>query len=192
MPVRSLKIIFSEILFFINDIKLFFIYLAVPSPPTAPLEIRSVGHNMNLVEWGIPETDGGAPIQGYNIAIRDIKKTMWMEVGRTTSSTQNFNIKDLEEDHEYMIRIFARNEVGLSEPLESEEPYKVLLGTGYDSTVDEPSRTDYTEPTGTENTSSWLRDNNMDADIHTYARGKLLKKDEYFFRIWHHAKTLFK
>lgn len=51
-----------------------------------------------------------------------------------------------------------------------------------------------TEPTGfsTENTSSWLRDNNMDADIRTYARGRLIRRDEYFFRIWYNAKKLFK
>jgi len=34
------------------------------------------------------------------------------------------------------------------------------------------------------NTSSWLRDHNMDADIHSYARGRLLQRDEYFFRLW--------
>lgn len=44
----------------------------------------------------------------------------------------------------------------------------------------------------TENTSSWLREHNMDADISSYARSKLLRKDEYFFRIWHHAGSLFK
>lgn len=43
----------------------------------------------------------------------------------------------------------------------------------------------------TENTSSWLREHNMDADIHSYARARLLRKDEYFFRIWHYAKQLF-
>lgn len=31
----------------------------------------------------------------------------------------------LQENHEYLIRIFARNENGLSEPLETEEPYTV-------------------------------------------------------------------
>jgi hypothetical protein len=35
-----------------------------------------------------------------------------------------------QENHEYLIRIFARNEVGLSDPLESEEPFKVLRPTG--------------------------------------------------------------
>jgi len=55
---------------------------------------------------------------------------MWIEVGRVVAGVQKFQIKDLQEDHEYLIRIFARNEVGLSEPLESDEPYKVLAISG--------------------------------------------------------------
>lgn len=54
--------------------------------------------------------------------------------------------------------------------------------------------TERTDPTGisTENTSSWMREHNMDADISSYARAKLLRKDEYFFRVWYYAKKLFK
>lgn len=59
--------------------------------------------------------------------------------------------------------------------------------------ADEP-HTERTEPTGfsTENTSSWMREHNMDADISSYARAKLLRKDEYFFRVWAYAKNLFR
>ena len=102
----------------------------MPSPPTAPLEIRAVGGNRCILEWGIPESDGGAPLEGYNIAIRESKKKMWIEVGRVPADVQKFQIRDLQEDSEYMIRIFARNEIGCSEPLESEELYKVLPSTG--------------------------------------------------------------
>lgn len=54
--------------------------------------------------------------------------------------------------------------------------------------------TEGTEPTSfsTQTTTSWLREHNMDADIRSYARGSLLRRDEYFFRIWHYAKQLFK
>lgn len=54
--------------------------LAVPSPPTGPLEIRCMGGNVVTSAWGTPEWDGGAPLLGYNVAIRDVTKTMWMEV----------------------------------------------------------------------------------------------------------------
>ncbi|ERL88522.1 hypothetical protein D910_05908 [Dendroctonus ponderosae] len=165
----------------------------VPSPPTPPLEIRTIGPNAIVVEWGIPESDGGAPLLGYNIAIKDTKKTMWMEIGKTPKGVQKFTIRDLQEDHEYLIRIFARNEIGLSGPLESDEPFKVLPSGDADQD-DFREVTSEREPTSrsSETTTSWLRENSMDADIKSYAKGKLLRKDEYFFRIWCYATKLFK
>ncbi|CAH0745798.1 unnamed protein product, partial [Diatraea saccharalis] len=105
-------------------------HATVPSPPTAPLEIRTVGNNIVMTSWGTPEWDGGAPLLGYNVAIRDVTKTMWMEVGTVDAHTLKFAIRDLSEDHTYMVRIYARNEIGLSEPLESDEPFKVVPGEG--------------------------------------------------------------
>lgn len=167
------------------------IFSAVPSPPTAPLEIRTIGPNAIVIEWGIPESDGGAPLEGYNVAIRDTKKTMWMEIGRVSKATQKFTIRDLQEDHEYLIRIFARNEIGLSDPLESDEPFKVLPSGDQDQ--DEFKEvTDRATSYSTETTTSWLREANMDADIYTYAKCKLLRRDEYFFKIWYYADELFK
>lgn len=186
-------------------------FTAVPSPPTGPLEVRYLGPNINIVEWGIPESDGGAPLEGYSIVIRNVKKTMWMEVGHVAADCQSFNIKDLAEEEEYLIRILAHNEVGASDPLESDEPYKVLPGggklmpiqiyeqlvTNYFGSVTAPEDThdettrDFSEPTAT-NTSSWLREHNMTADIHSYARHKLLRRGEYFFKLWFNAKNLFK
>lgn len=92
--------------------------------------MRTIGPNAIVVEWGQPEWDGGAPLQGYHIAIRDVKKTMWMEIGRVSKGTQKFTIRDLQEDHDYLIRIFAKNEIGLSDPLESDEPFKILPNEG--------------------------------------------------------------
>ncbi|VVC94321.1 unnamed protein product, partial [Leptidea sinapis] len=169
-------------------------YATVPSPPTGPLEMRMVGNNVVMTAWGTPEWDGGAPLLGYNIAIRDVTKTMWMEVGQVDANNLKFNIRDLSENHTYIIRIYARNEIGVSEPLESDEPFKFIPGD--DSQIDEEpgEQTEMTEPTSfsTQTTTSWLRDHNMDADIESYASGSLLRRDEYFFRIWYYAKQLFK
>jgi len=171
-------------------------HATVPSPPTDPLEIRSLGPNSIIVEWGVPEYDGGAPLEGYKIAIRDVKKTMWMEVGQVSAEVQKLTIKDLQENHEYLVRIFARNEVGLSEPLESDEPFLVKKPTGVEEAdVEERSLLEKDTPSlsfSTETTTSWMREAGMDADIHFYAKGSLLRRSEYFFRIWYYAKHLFK
>jgi hypothetical protein len=42
----------------------------------------------------------------------------------------NPNVSTLQEGHKYYVRVFARNEVGLSEPLETEEPVKVIRPPG--------------------------------------------------------------
>merc|ERR1712200_222998 len=52
-------------------------HATVPSTPTAPLEMSPVGPHAIHVEWGAPETDGGAPLEGYKVAVRDAKRQMW-------------------------------------------------------------------------------------------------------------------
>ena len=36
----------------------------------------------------------------------------------------------------------------------------------------------------TETLSSWMREANMDADIQSYTKSSVLRRDEYFFRLW--------
>ena len=48
-----------------------------------------------MVEWGAPESDGGAPLEGYKIAVRDARRQMWMEVGRVDASVQRLKVQDL-------------------------------------------------------------------------------------------------
>merc|ERR1712223_1831373 len=103
-----------------------------PTQPTAPLEIVALGPHSIMVEWGAPESDGGAPLEGYKVAVRDAKRRMWMEVGRVKADVQKLQVKDLAEGNVYLIRIFAKNEVGFSDPLENEEPFKVERPAGYD------------------------------------------------------------
>ena len=35
-----------------------------------------------------------------------------------------------QEGHEYFLRIFAKNEIGFSDPLENDEPFKVVRPAG--------------------------------------------------------------
>jgi len=36
-----------------------------------------------------------------------------------------------------------------------------------------------------------MRDANMDANIQSYTKSSVLRRDEYFFRIWYYANKLF-
>merc|ERR1719376_1160759 len=166
-----------------------------PSSPTAPLEISAVTPHSITVEWGAPESDGGAPLEGYKVAVRDAKRQMWMEVGRVSAEVQRLKVQDLSEGNEYFIRIFAKNEVGFSDPLENEEPFKVVRPADYkeeeedkDAKADETPSLSFT----TETLSSWMREAQMDANIQSYTKSSVLRRDEYFFRLWYYASKLFK
>ena len=101
-----------------------------PGIPSAPLEMRAVSPSAIVIEWGKPEHDGGSPIIGYVIAARDARRTMWMEVGKVDADVHRLQIKDLQEGHFYQVRVLAQNEIGLSDPLEAEEPIKVIRPPG--------------------------------------------------------------
>ena len=45
-----------------------FFYSGPPTQPTAPLEIVALGPHSIMVEWGAPESDGGAPLEGYKVS----------------------------------------------------------------------------------------------------------------------------
>ena len=101
-----------------------------PGVPSAPLEMRSVSPSAIIIEWGKPETDGGAPLTGYVIAAREARRTMWMEVGKVGADVHRLQIKDLQEGRSYQVRVLAVNEIGMSDPLESEEAIQVVRPPG--------------------------------------------------------------
>jgi len=164
-----------------------------PTQPTAPLEIVALGPHSIMVEWGAPESDGGAPLEGYKVAVRDAKRHMWMEVGRVAADVQKLKVQELAEGNLYHLRIYARNEVGFSDPLENEEPFKVVRPADYNEEEAEEKRDEMPSLSfsTTETLSSWMREANVDADIQSYTKSTVLRRDEYFFRIWYYASKLF-
>lgn len=101
-----------------------------PGIPSAPLEMRSVSPSAIVIEWGKPEHDGGSPITGYVIAAKDVRRTMWIQVGKVDADVHRLQIKDFQENKSYKVRVMAENDVGLSDPLESEEPITVVRPPG--------------------------------------------------------------
>jgi len=166
-----------------------------PTQPTAPLEIVALGPHSIMVEWGAPESDGGAPLEGYKVAVRDAKRHMWMEVGRVAADVQKLKVQELAEGNLYFLRIYAKNEVGFSDHLENEEPFKVVRPADYnEEEAEEEAAHDQTPSLSFSATtdSSWMRESSMDADIQSYTKSTILRRDEYFFRIWYYANKLFK
>ncbi|KAK8777263.1 hypothetical protein V5799_029392 [Amblyomma americanum] len=101
-----------------------------PDPPSTPLLVVVTGPFSMDVKWAAPTYDGGRPVLGYVVAVREPRRTLWMEVSQVNAQTVKAQIQDLEEGHEYLVRIYAWNEVGLSEPLETPEGTKIVRPPG--------------------------------------------------------------
>ncbi|XP_049270135.1 titin-like [Rhipicephalus sanguineus] len=101
-----------------------------PDPPSTPLLVVVTGPFSMDVKWTAPLYDGGRPVLGYVVAVKEPRRTLWMEVSQVNAPTLKTQIQDLEEGHEYLVRIYAWNEVGVSEPLETPEGTKIVRPPG--------------------------------------------------------------
>lgn len=90
----------------------------VPTAPEGPLEVTDITSDTALLHWKPPKDDGGIDLTGYIIERRDAKHAVWTKVGSVDGTTLNFKVTGLQEGMEYLFRVFAENEVGVSEPLE--------------------------------------------------------------------------
>jgi hypothetical protein len=68
------------------------------------------------LSWEKPIDDGGSRIQGYLIDKREIDSETWQRVNAAICVTTQINISNLIEGRQYVFRVFAQNEAGLSLP----------------------------------------------------------------------------
>ncbi|CAA98064.2 Twitchin [Caenorhabditis elegans] len=105
------------------------IVLGKPSSPLGPLEVSNVYEDRADLEWKVPEDDGGAPIDHYEIEKMDLATGRWVPCGR--SETTKTTVPNLQPGHEYKFRVRAVNKEGESDPLTTntailaKNPYEV-------------------------------------------------------------------
>lgn len=90
--------------------------LAPPSKPRGPLDVKDVTKDSCKLKWKKPEDDGGKPISAYQVEKFDKKQGRWVPLGRTSANDTEFDVKGLQEGHEYQFRVKAINEEGESDP----------------------------------------------------------------------------
>lgn len=119
--------------------------LGPPGKPKGPLAVKDVTKDSCKLSWKKPEDDGGKPITAYQVEKFDKKQGRWVPVGRTSGNDTEFDVKGLQEGHEYQFRVKAINEEGESEPLETDD--STLAKNPYDSATKPgtPKIDDYNE-----------------------------------------------
>ena len=92
------------------------VLLNILEKPTAPtnLKVTNVTPAMIELTWEAPE--GGATVKQYIIVMREAQKKKFKKVGKADGSTLTFSVtSSLEGGHEYVVRVYAENEAGISE-----------------------------------------------------------------------------
>ena len=96
-----------------------------PDPPT-PMDW---GVDFCDLKWKVPSSDGGSPITGYIMEIRDKDKRAWKEAFKTPADTLEGKCPapPIVEDHEYEFRVIACNAAGPSEPSDPSKTIKAKI-----------------------------------------------------------------
>ncbi|ERL85176.1 hypothetical protein D910_02598 [Dendroctonus ponderosae] len=88
-------------------------YTTAAKPGTPEPEDWSANH-VDL-KWTEPVSDGGAPITGYIIEMKDKYSPLWEKAVETTSPTPKATVTGLIEGNEYQFRVIALNAAGPSQ-----------------------------------------------------------------------------
>lgn len=92
-----------------------------PSKPTGPITVSDIQKTSATIEWKPPQSDGGLPLKGYVVELKEARKTMWKKVDKLTPDITSLCIQNLNENADYYFRVFAENSAGFSEALEMDK-----------------------------------------------------------------------
>ena len=90
-----------------------------PTPPRN-LTVTAITAETADLQWEVPEDDGGSPITHYVVEKKDVQRKTWQEVGKPTELTTQ--VGDLHDQNQYLFRVSAANQYGVSDPVELTEP----------------------------------------------------------------------
>jgi predicted phage tail protein len=91
-------------------------------PPGLP-EIADWDEKHVDLKWTPPKKDGGAPITGYVVEMKEKSSSNWEPVLETNSPKPEAKVEGLEKGKQYQFRIKAVNKAGPGEPSEPTKPH---------------------------------------------------------------------
>jgi titin len=65
------------------------------------------------------------PLKNYIIEMREAKHATWKKVTTTEPNITSYCLQKLVENVDYFFRVSAENKVGISEPLEMDQPITI-------------------------------------------------------------------
>ena len=100
--------------------------------PSSPRNVRAVEVDSTYIElaWDSPDSDGGSALTGYVIEKRDMKRADFVFVANVDAVTHQYRATRLFEGCDYMFRVSAENQAGLSQPGETDKPITARMPYG--------------------------------------------------------------
>ena len=97
-------------------------YVLITDKPSPPRELTVVAMTSDSgdITWVEPEDNGGSEITGYIIEKKDVSRRSWQDGGKCTE--MHFTVPKLIEGNQYLFRVSAENQYGVSDPVELAEP----------------------------------------------------------------------
>ncbi|ESO84504.1 hypothetical protein LOTGIDRAFT_176120, partial [Lottia gigantea] len=94
--------------------------------PDAPksLKVSKVGDDFVLLDWKVPENNGGSKVTGYKIEKCEEKSDKWVTVEEVKGYDTSYKVTDLKEGTGYLFAVSAKNEIGYGEPVETDKAVK--------------------------------------------------------------------
>jgi hypothetical protein len=101
----------------------------MPGPPIGPLDVSDIDRHTCTLHWKPPAYDGGSRITHYVVERRDISFEHWVVVHSFCKETTSI-VQGLTENQEYLFRVMAVNENGMSQPLDGANPIRAKAPYG--------------------------------------------------------------
>ena len=96
------------------------IVMREPSMPQGPMITKDIRSDRVTIEWKPPADTGGCDLTSYTVEKREKTTKTWTKVTNVETEVLSYCVDTLQEDVEYVFRVIANNEVGPSEPLDSD------------------------------------------------------------------------
>ncbi|XP_071256530.1 titin-like [Salvelinus alpinus] len=125
-----------------------------PGPPTT-LHVAQATKSFMLVTWNEPASDGGSPVIGYHLEMKDYSSIRWTKTnrGRLIAETE-FKVNGVEESLQYEFRVSAENIAGIGPYSKATEPIAAR------DPCDPPANLTVTDITRTSISLTWSKPEN--------------------------------
>ena len=93
----------------------------VPGCPEL-IEMTNLEKTSATLRWKKPKYDGGSPLTAFIIERREEFKDTWVKEKQVDTYVHSLQVKDLVPENKYYFRVSAKNNIGVGEPIELQEP----------------------------------------------------------------------